>query len=66
MDFNMAAHGLLTPQIRQELQNLKGFHFQRDGEFDLPRERLIMLEQVVNRQIDNILNGTSLYHYCSI
>lgn len=26
-------------------------------------ERIIMLEQVVNRQIEHILNGTSLYHY---
>ena len=63
MDFNMAAPNLLTPQIRKELLNLKGFHFRLDGEFDLPKERLLMLEQVVNRQIDNILNGTSLYHY---
>ena len=62
-DFNTAAHSLLTPQLRQELLNLKGFHFRRDGDFDLPEERMLMLEQVVNRQICNILNGTSLYHY---
>lgn len=63
VDFNTTAHSLLTSQLRQELLNLKGFHFRQDGEFDLPKERIIMLEQVVNRQIDNILNGTSLYHY---
>lgn len=63
MDFNITAHSLLTPRLRQDLLNLKGFHFRQDGEFDLPKERITMLEQVVNRQIDNILSGTSLYHY---
>lgn len=63
MDFNVTAHSLLTPRLRQDLLNLKGFHFRQDGELDLPKERITMLEQVVNRQIDNILSGTSLYHY---
>lgn len=63
MDFNTAAHSLLTPQIRQDLLNLKGFRFRRDGEFDLPEKRLEMLEHVIDRQIDHILSGTSLYHY---
>lgn len=39
-DFNLAANAMLTPEIRADLINLKGFKFQRDGKYDLPDVRL--------------------------
>ncbi|MCD7764189.1 MAG: HipA protein [Lachnospiraceae bacterium] len=60
-DFNEIAHGLLTPQIRSDLQNLTGFQFNRNREYGLPEERLSVLDHLVNTQIDRILHRKRLY-----
>ena len=54
-DFNEVAHAALTPAIRADLINLKGFRFDREHPCHLPEERLKILEEVVNEQIDGIL-----------
>ena len=60
-DFNEIAHALLTPEIRNDLKNLRGFEFQRNCEFDLPEERLQKLNKLVDQQIDGILECKRLY-----
>lgn len=59
-DFNEIAYQMLTPEIKADLINLKGFQFTR-GKIDLPEERIKALEQLVNRQIDKILNNIRIY-----
>lgn len=60
-DFNEVAHAALTPAIRADLINLKGFRFNRDYSCHLPEERLRILEGIVNEQIDSILKLKRLY-----
>lgn len=60
-DFNEIAHALLTPEIRNDLKNLRGFEFQRNDEFNLPEERLQKLNKLVDQQIDGILECKRLY-----
>lgn len=61
-DFNEIAYQMLTPSIRADLINLKGFEFTR-GKIDLPEKRMKILEELINSQIDKILKGTRLYIY---
>ena len=49
-DFNEIAHALLTPEIRSDLKNLRGFE-----------ERLQKLNKLVDQQIDGILERKRLY-----
>ena len=60
-DFNEIAHALLTPEIRNDLKNLRGFEFQRNDEFNLPEDRLQKLNKLVDQQIDGILECKRLY-----
>ena len=60
-DFNAIAHDMLTPSIVADLKNLKGFKFKRNIPYSLPEERLASLEEIVDMQIDNILQGKCLY-----
>lgn len=60
-DFNQVAHQLLTPEIRSDLNNLKGFTFRKHPEYNLPEERLHHLEQLIDKQIRNILQDIRLY-----
>ena len=62
-DFNLVAHAMLTPEIRSDLINLKGFTFDRSGKINLPDERLDALSHVVDKQIEWILGARSLYMY---
>ena len=52
---------LLTPEIRSDLKNLRGFKFEKNGEFDLPENRLEQLNKLIDRQIDGILECKRLY-----
>lgn len=61
IDFNATAHALLTPSIKADLNNLRGFTFDTSGDYNLPPERLKVLEKVINSQIDKILNNIKLY-----
>ena len=54
-DFLITARGLLTPEIRSDLQNLLGFQFRQHEAITAPRERLDALSAIVNRQIKAIL-----------
>ena len=54
-DFVEAARALMYPEMRKKLQNLEGFHFERHPKHNLPEERLVCLETVINRQIRLIL-----------
>lgn len=60
-DFNAVAHSMLTPAIRADLLNLKGFRFDRNVSYPLPTERLEQLEQIIDFQIDNVLDEKKLY-----
>ena len=60
-DFNEVAYEALTPEIRSDLIQMKGFQFQRDLKPGLPEERLKYLEKVVNQQIDRVLKRKQLY-----
>ena len=60
-DFNEIANALLTSEIRSDLKNLRGFKFEKNGEFDLPEDRLEQLNKLIDRQIDGILECKRLY-----
>lgn len=60
-DFNEVANSVLTPEITSDLQNLRGFKFERSSHYALPEERLQHLEDIVNMQINNILQGRQLF-----
>lgn len=60
-DFNEIAYEALTPEIRADLIQMKGFQFQRNQKIGLPEERLKALEGVINLQIDQILKRKQLY-----
>lgn len=45
----------LTPRLKRILTNLKGFRFSPPSEFNLPNERIDMLNKIVNSQINKIL-----------
>lgn len=47
-------NAMLTPAIRADLINLKGFKFET-GKYDFEPKRLRDLEEIVNKQIDNVL-----------
>ena len=59
-DFNTFAHAMLTPEIKRDLLGLRGFQFERHERYNLPEERLKLLEKIVNRQIGNILKNRSV------
>ena len=56
-DFLLTARGLLTPEIRSELKNLKGFQFNQHTRIEAPQERLEALSAIVNAQINAILQA---------
>lgn len=60
-DFLRSAKAALTPAIRADLINLHGFHFQYidSSRFDVKRVKL--LERLVNRQIEGILDKSKIY-----
>lgn len=62
-EFNTTAHSVLTPEIRMDLENLRGFSFQQDVKFPMDKGRLDMLSCMVNKQITNILDNRQLYNY---
>jgi len=54
-DFVLTARGLLTSEIRSDLQNLKGFCFTPHPEIAIPQTRIDALNRIVNEQIRAIL-----------
>lgn len=54
-DFVATARGLLTDAIRNDLQNLNGFHFVPHPDILIESERLDRLERIVQRQLERIL-----------
>lgn len=61
-EFNTTANLVLTPEIKSDLRNLKGFTFKRKQDLLFPDSRLEALEVIVNMQIENILQSKSLYY----
>ena len=55
-DFVLNAKGMLTPEIRAELANLRGFRFRQHPKIDAPQSRLDLLGGIVERQIERILS----------
>lgn len=47
---------MLMPELRAELINLRGFHFQQHPQIAASQQRLDLLDGLVNRQIERILN----------
>lgn len=60
-DFTRIGQEMLTSEIRKELINLQGFQFSFGGNRDFEPSRVRILEKMVNRQIEAILKGESLY-----
>lgn len=60
-DFNETAHWALTHGIKKDLNNLRGFRFTRHRKYNLPEERLQILEDVIDKQITRIINDIRLY-----
>lgn len=54
-DFIVNARGMLTDDIRSDLENLMGFHFRQHPEIEISARRLHLLEQIVEGQIRKIL-----------
>lgn len=54
-DWVKEASVCLTPKLRRTLNNLYGFRFKKHPNFNLPDERLEILNKVVNDQIKKIL-----------
>ena len=57
-DFVRNAKGLLTPEIRTELKELRDFRFQQHPIISASQERLDLLSSLVNRQVKRILDET--------
>lgn len=53
--FLLTARGLLTPEIRSDLKNLKGFQFNQHTRIEAPQERLEALSAIINAQINAII-----------
>lgn len=60
-DFVRIGQELLTPEIRSDLTGLRGFRFQYRGCEKFPEERVKVLEQIVNKQIEAVLSKEVLY-----
>lgn len=60
-DFTRIGQEMLTSEIRKELINLQGFQFSFRGNRDFEPSRVRILEKMVNRQVEAILKGESLY-----
>ncbi len=60
-DFTRVGQEMLTSEIRRELINLQGFEFTFRGNQDFEPWRVQILEAMVNRQIQAILKGETLY-----
>lgn len=60
-EFNVAANLVMTPEIKSDLRNLKGFTFERKQDILFPDRRLDALDVIVNMQIENILQSKNLY-----
>ena len=54
-DFIVTAKGLLTPEIREDLEALRGFQFAGQSTINISEKRLELLSAIVNRQMDAIL-----------
>ena len=59
-DFTRIGQTMLTPSIRTDLINLKGFHFSYRGDSKFTKARIKALEEIVNLQIDGILRKEPL------
>lgn len=55
VDFLLTAKGLLTEEIRRDLRNLAGFHFKQHDSIKIEQERLDLLSNFINAQIQAIL-----------
>lgn len=60
MDFTQLGQEMLTDQIRNDLSDLVGFTFTFRGDSTFPKERVVFLETLVNRQIEAILSHDRL------
>ena len=54
-DFIITARGLLTEEIRNDLDSLKYFHFQNHGQIPISETRLTLLSNLVQYQLERIL-----------
>ncbi len=54
-DFIVTARGLLTQEIRADLEALRGFRFAGHPDIEISPRRLELLSEIVDRQIEAIL-----------
>lgn len=60
-EFNLIANDMLTPEIKADLKNMTGFRFRRHESYNWSEARLTKFEEFIHRQIEKILNRTTLY-----
>ena len=56
-DFIITARGLLTDEIRADLEKLRGFRFENHPRLPISEARLDLLRELVQRQLDQILKA---------
>lgn len=56
-NFVQVAREVITPKMAQKLQDIHGFSFAKHSKYNLPEERVRVLEQIVNDQIEKIVKG---------
>ena len=56
VDFISSAKQVLTDDIISDLKNLRGFKFTKHPKYNLPNERLEVLEKIINKQIDLLIS----------
>lgn len=64
-EFVGIARDVLTPSIRSDLLNLRGFEYEYDGDDKFSKERVKWLTKISNEQIDHILGKHDVYIYTS-
>ena len=60
-DFTRTAQILITPEIRKTLSELKDFEFTFQGDDLFQKNRVQILESIVQKQIDAVLSNSVLY-----
>lgn len=65
-DWVSAARAALTSELRITLINLQGYKIDFDGDEKYTKERVLVMNKMVNQQIKNILGKGDIYGYTGI
>ena len=56
LPFDELARKCMTPSIKEKLISLRGFEFDKTGDYPLDDERVKIIEQIIDKQIDTVLD----------